>query len=65
MGSALKGSMLPEKYRIAFTSAFSKLKQKVLWKWEADTMPDLPKNIKIRKWFPQQGKIKLVASFFC
>jgi hypothetical protein len=54
MGSALKGSMMPEKQRKIFLGAFARLKQKVLWKWETETMPDLPKNVKLNKWLPQQ-----------
>jgi len=54
MGSALKGSTMPEKKRKMILGAFSKLKQKVLWKWETETMPDLPPNVKLSKWLPQQ-----------
>jgi glucuronosyltransferase len=54
MGSALKGNMMPEKKRQIFLKAFSKLKQKVLWKFETETMTDLPKNVKLSKWLPQQ-----------
>jgi glucuronosyltransferase len=54
MGSALKGSQMPEKYRKMFLNVFSKLKQRVLWKWETDTMEGLPANVKLSKWLPQQ-----------
>jgi glucuronosyltransferase len=54
MGSALKGSDMPEEKRKLFLNVFSKLKQKVLWKWETEMMPDLPKNVKLSKWLPQQ-----------
>jgi hypothetical protein len=54
MGSALKGSMMPDKQRKIFLGAFGKLKQKVLWKWETETMEDLPPNVKLSKWLPQQ-----------
>ena len=53
MGSALKGSMMPEKYRKMFLNVFSKLKQRVLWKWETEKMDDLPANVKLSKWVPQ------------
>lgn len=36
-----------------FVKVFSELKQRVLMKWEVD-YPDLPANVKISKWFPQQ-----------
>jgi glucuronosyltransferase len=54
MGSALKGSMMPESYRKIFLNTFSKLKQRVLWKWETEKMDDLPPNVKLSKWLPQQ-----------
>jgi glucuronosyltransferase len=37
----------------AFLQAFSKLKQRVLWKWEADSLPGQPSNVKFGKWLPQ------------
>jgi glucuronosyltransferase len=39
--------------RQAFLTAFSKLKQKVLWKWESDSLPGQPNNVKLGKWLPQ------------
>ena len=48
------GKMWPEDKRNAFTKAFGKLKQKVLWKYENETLPDNPGNIKIGSWFPQR-----------
>jgi glucuronosyltransferase len=53
MGSKIKSSQMPESMRNAFVEAFSKLKQQVLWKWETDTLPGQPKNLKLRKWLPQ------------
>lgn len=37
----------------SFMSIFGKLKQRVLMKWEEDTLPEKPDNVKIDKWFPQ------------
>nr|CAD7203160.1 unnamed protein product [Timema douglasi] len=53
MGSIIQGSMLPETTRDAFMKVFSKLKQKVLWKLEVDSLPGQPANVKISKWLPQ------------
>jgi hypothetical protein len=44
---------MPESKRNAFLKAFSKLKQRVLWKWETDTLPGQPRNVKLGKWLPQ------------
>jgi glucuronosyltransferase len=54
MGSFLQGTGMPEEYRQAFVRAFGKLKQRVLWKYEEDEMPDRPLNVKTGKWLPQQ-----------
>jgi glucuronosyltransferase len=54
MGSVVKGDMMPEKSRKMFLNVFSKLKQRVIWKWESETMEGLPKNVKLAKWLPQQ-----------
>lgn len=54
-GSIIKPSHMPESVRKGFVKTFSKLKQKVIWKWDKDGgMPDLPANVKLVKWLPQQ-----------
>ncbi|XP_045608864.1 UDP-glucosyltransferase 2 [Procambarus clarkii] len=54
LGSVVPGSTMPEEYRRAFIEVFGSLKQRVLWKWDQDTMEDLPPNVRISKWLPQQ-----------
>lgn len=39
--------------REALLRVFGKLKQKVVWKWEDDHLPDQPDNVLISKWVPQ------------
>jgi len=54
MGGNLRSDqMAPEKVK-AFVEAFAVLPQRVLWKWEADTLPGQPKNLKVSSWMPQQ-----------
>lgn len=53
MGSNLKSTDMPEERRAAFLEAFSKLKEKVLWKWEDDNLPNKPPNVMVSKWLPQ------------
>jgi len=36
----------------SFLGAFSRLKEKVLWKFEADAL-EAPKNVFVFKWLPQ------------
>ncbi|XP_068211135.1 UDP-glycosyltransferase UGT5-like isoform X2 [Palaemon carinicauda] len=54
LGSVVKSTDLPEENRQMLVKVFSSLKQRVLWKWDADSMPGLPPNVKIMKWLPQQ-----------
>jgi hypothetical protein len=53
LGSHVQGYLMPESKRNAFLAAFSKLKQRVLWKWESDTLPGQASNVKFGKWLPQ------------
>ncbi|PSN51259.1 hypothetical protein C0J52_11767 [Blattella germanica] len=65
MGSNLRSSNLPEATRDAFLKAFSKLKQKVLWKWETDSLPGQPKNVKLGKWLPQSDVLGKILFLIC
>lgn len=52
-GTFLRSSdMSSAKYK-AMLDAFRALKQRVLWKWESDNIPDLPSNVMVKKWLPQ------------
>ena len=53
LGSTVRADTMSEHKRDAFLQAFEELPQRVLWKWEGDTLPGNPKNIKITKWMPQ------------
>lgn len=53
-GSVTNASTMSAETRKAFCDVFSKLPQRVLWKWEIDEMPDKPPNVKIVKWMPQR-----------
>ncbi|KAK5642053.1 hypothetical protein RI129_008220 [Pyrocoelia pectoralis] len=53
MGSNLRSKDLPNDKRRAILNSFSKLKEKILWKWENESMSDLPGNVKLSKWLPQ------------
>jgi len=53
MGYNLKSKDLKPEVRDSLLRAFSKIKQRVLWKFE-DDLPELPKNVKIMNWLPQQ-----------
>lgn len=53
MGSNIKSTDFPKDLRNMFLKVFSKLKQKVLWKLETESLPNQPANVKISKWLPQ------------
>lgn len=64
MGSNIKSAQLPIETRAAILKTFSKLKEKILWKWEEPDLPGKSDNIFISDWFPQDDilahpKIKL------
>lgn len=53
LGSNLKSKDLPAAKLQEFVKSLGKLKQRVLWKWEADTIPNQPPNVLTKKWLPQ------------
>ncbi|XP_047113325.1 UDP-glycosyltransferase UGT5-like [Schistocerca piceifrons] len=55
LGTNVLSSTMPPEKRRAFLDAFSQLPQRVLWKWEKDDATDLPPNVKMSKWLPQQS----------
>ncbi|KAI9551886.1 hypothetical protein GHT06_022222 [Daphnia sinensis] len=54
LGSAVPVSSMPKETLASFIRVFSKLPQQVIWKWEAELPSNLPSNIKMVKWLPQQ-----------
>ncbi|XP_052750692.1 UDP-glucosyltransferase 2-like [Galleria mellonella] len=52
-GSMLKAVTMPTDKLQAIIDALSLLPQRVVWKWEDQTLPGNPKNIYISKWIPQ------------
>lgn len=51
-GTVVESGHLDDRIKIAFLSAFSKLKQRVLWKLKEKI--DLPSNVMTDSWMPQQ-----------
>ncbi|XP_068085860.1 UDP-glycosyltransferase UGT5 [Anabrus simplex] len=54
LGSNVRSDKLQEDKRRALLEAFAQLPYKVLLKWESDTLPGQPKNVKVGKWLPQK-----------
>ncbi|CAH1102050.1 unnamed protein product [Psylliodes chrysocephalus] len=53
MGSNIQFSKVKPEIRDTLTKTLGKLKQKVLWKCDEDTLHGKPDNVKLGKWFPQ------------
>lgn len=53
LGSYVKSSDMPKDKLKAFFEVFRNLKQRVLWKFEDESMVKVPRNVMIRKWLPQ------------
>ncbi|XP_017779257.1 PREDICTED: UDP-glucuronosyltransferase-like [Nicrophorus vespilloides] len=54
LGTNVKSKDLPKEKVQSILRALSKLKMKVLWKYEDDKLEGKPKNVMIQKWMPQQ-----------
>ena len=57
MGSIVRSIDWSESQRVAFVRTFAKLKQKVIWKYENETLPGKPENVMIGSWIPQRDII--------
>lgn len=60
MGSNLKSQDLKPDVRDGILKTFSKIKEKVLWKFE-EAFSNIPKNVKIVKWVPQQDVLGITV----
>ncbi|CAG7833890.1 unnamed protein product [Allacma fusca] len=54
MGTVLQTDQMPEAMRQNFLKVFSRLKQRVIWKWNSGQMDNIPSNVKLSSWLPQQ-----------
>ena len=54
LGSIARSTTIPAEHKKTILDTFSNLPYKVLWKYEDDSLKNLPDNIMINKWMPQQ-----------
>ncbi|XP_055311033.1 UDP-glucosyltransferase 2 [Sitodiplosis mosellana] len=56
MGSSVKAAKMPEHLRKLFIRTFAQIPYRVIWKYDGSVadMKDLPSNVKIGAWLPQQ-----------
>lgn len=50
----VRSASMPDEKRQHLVNAFASVKQRVLWKWENETLPNQPKNVRISKWLQQR-----------
>ncbi|ETN65288.1 UDP-glucuronosyltransferase 2C1 [Anopheles darlingi] len=53
LGTNLLSSSMPPEKLDAILSTFRKLKQRIIWKWDSQDMPNKPDNVLLRDWLPQ------------
>lgn len=53
-GSMIRAETMPETMLDGVLKAIRASKQRFVWKWENDTIPDKPDNLFISKWLPQR-----------
>ncbi|KAK5639987.1 hypothetical protein RI129_010798 [Pyrocoelia pectoralis] len=58
LGSNVKSKDIPMETRTTILETFSELPYTVLWKFEAENLPNKPDNVIISKWLPQQDVLR-------
>lgn len=53
LGSNVKPSVMDEQKKLDILETFSKLKQKVIWKWDDESLKVDKSKFLVRKWLPQ------------
>ncbi|XP_031633897.1 UDP-glucuronosyltransferase 2B16-like [Contarinia nasturtii] len=53
LGTVVQSSKLPKEKLQVFLDSFKNLKQRVLWKFEDESLTGVPPNVMIKKWMPQ------------
>uniref|UniRef100_A0AAG5DU55 UDP-glucuronosyltransferase n=1 Tax=Anopheles atroparvus TaxID=41427 RepID=A0AAG5DU55_ANOAO len=53
LGTNLLSSSIPPEKLDAILATFGKLKQRVIWKWDTQDMPNKPANVMLKDWLPQ------------
>ncbi|XP_017775571.1 PREDICTED: UDP-glucuronosyltransferase 2B7-like [Nicrophorus vespilloides] len=58
LGSNVKSKDIAPETREIIMKTFGKLPYKILWKFESESLPGKPNNVKILKWVPQQDVLR-------
>lgn len=57
LGSYVQTSKMPREKISIILEVLGKLKQNVLWKFEDESLENVPSNVKIQKWLPQSDAL--------
>lgn len=60
----VRADTLSEEKREGILRALGKFRQRILWKYENETLPNQPENVIIRKWMPQREILCNFNNFF-
>ena len=53
-GSSITPSSMTDAKRREFIAAFAALNNRIIWKWDTAASDDIPENVLVRDWLPQQ-----------
>uniref|UniRef100_A0A182KE60 UDP-glucuronosyltransferase n=1 Tax=Anopheles christyi TaxID=43041 RepID=A0A182KE60_9DIPT len=53
LGTNLLSSSIPPELLSAILQTFRTLKQRIIWKWDSQDMPNKPSNVMLKDWLPQ------------
>ncbi|KAL7630352.1 UNVERIFIED_CONTAM: hypothetical protein RMT77_019499 [Armadillidium vulgare] len=54
LGTAVKPQEMKKEHLQAILDVFRSLEQRIIWKWDSEKMENLPPNVKLVSWLPQQ-----------
>lgn len=63
LGTNMLSKDLPEEKKTLLLEVFSELPFRILWKYEDDELTELPKNVRVMKWVPQQDVLSRYVFF--
>ena len=62
-GSVINSKTLPRKYRDILLAVFKRLPYSILWQYDLP-LENVPSNVLIKKWFPQQDILGLFNKLY-
>ena len=52
-GSTFKASEMKKEQKLVFINSFKMLNIPIIWKWNDDDLSEIPRNVRVEKWVPQ------------